>query len=395
MERTIDVTALGELLIDFTESGLSPQGNPMLEANPGGAPCNLLAMLARLGHTTAFLGKVGHDAFGDMLRQRVSGVGVDVSGLRVDEDIPTTLAFVHTQPGGERDFSFYRKPGADLMLREDEVDFDKIAASRVFHFGTLSSTGEPARSATRAALAYAKAHGCLVSFDPNLRPPLWDSLDRARAEIDFGMSQCDVLKISDNEIEFMTGETDIDAGVNKLLQRHPVPLVLATTGYSDEQLAVIDAAAREVPIFRSANMSLGINVLLDLVRRACAVLGEGYDVEIVERHHNRKLDAPSGTALMIADAAAEALPYEANYVYERQSVRRSRDKHEIGISSVRGGGIVGDHEVIFAGRDEVIEIKHSAMSREVFASGAVNAARFLAGCTKPGLYSMADLVASR
>ena len=172
MERTIDVTALGELLIDFTESGLSPQGNPLLEANPGGAPCNLLAMLARLGHRTAFLGKVGRDAFGDMLRQRVSGVGVDVSGLRVDENIPTTLAFVHTQPGGERDFSFYRKPGADLMLGEDEVDLEKIASSRVFHFGTLSSTGEPVRSATRAALAYAKAHGCLISFDPNLRPPL-------------------------------------------------------------------------------------------------------------------------------------------------------------------------------------------------------------------------------
>ena len=230
MERTIDVTALGELLIDFTESGLSPQGNPLLEANPGGAPCNLLAMLARLGHRTAFLGKVGRDAFGDMLRQRVSGVGVDVSGLRVDENIPTTLAFVHTQPGGERDFSFYRKPGADLMLGEDEVDLEKIASSRVFHFGTLSSTGEPVRSATRAALACAKAHGCLISFDPNLRPPLWDSLDRAREEIDFGLSQCDVLKISDNEIEFMTGETDIDAGISKLLQRHPIPLVLATMG---------------------------------------------------------------------------------------------------------------------------------------------------------------------
>ena len=129
MERTIDVTALGELLIDFTESGLSPQGNPLLEANPGGAPCNLLAMLARLGHRTAFLGKVGRDAFGDMLRQRVSGVGVDVSGLRVDENIPTTLAFVHTQPGGERDFSFYRKPGADLMLGEDEVDLESRPAA--------------------------------------------------------------------------------------------------------------------------------------------------------------------------------------------------------------------------------------------------------------------------
>ena len=174
---------------------------------------------------------------------------------------------------------------------------------------------------------------------------------------------------------------------------HGIPLVLCTTGYSPEQLAAIDGAAKSLPIFRSANMSLGVNVLLDLVRRACAVLGEDYDVEIVERHHNRKVDAPSGTALMIADAAASALPYQPEYVYERQSVRKPRDKHEIGISAVRGGGIVGDHEVIFAGRDEVIEIRHSAMSREVFASGAVKAARFLAGVNAPGLYSMANLVA--
>ena len=139
-------------------------------------------------------------------------------------------------------------------------------------------------------------------------------------------------------------------------------------------------------------MSLGVNVLLDLVRRACTALGEGYDVEIVERHHNRKVDAPSGTALMIADTATGALPYAPSYVYERQSVRRPRDPHEIGISAVRGGSIVGDHQVIFAGRDEVIEIHHSAMSREVFASGAVKAARFLAGIQEPGLYSMADLI---
>ena len=184
------------------------------------------------------------------------------------------------------------------------------------------------------------------------------------------------------------------AGLLELGRARHIPLVLATTGYSAQQLADIDAAAGAVPIFRSANMSLGVNVLLDLVARAAAVLGEDYDVEIVERHHSRKVDAPSGTALMIADAAADALPYQPAYVYERQSVRQPRDPHSIGISSVRGGGIVGDHEVIFAGRDEVIEIKHSAMSREVFASGAVKAARFLAGVDAPGLYSMADLVAA-
>lgn len=171
-----------------------------------------------------------------------------------------------------------------------------------------------------------------------------------------------------------------------------IPLVLATTGYSEEQLAAIERAAARIPIFRSANMSLGVNVLLELVRAAVKALGEGYDLEIVERHHSRKVDAPSGTALMIADAAAEVLPYTPEYVYNRQPVRRPRGNCEIGISSIRGGGIVGDHEVLFAGRDEVIELRHTAMSRDVFASGAVRAARFLAGATQPGLYDMSDLL---
>ncbi len=182
----------------------------------------------------------------------------------------------------------------------------------------------------------------------------------------------------------------LDSLLSWALERR-VALVLATTGYTPEQLAQIDDAARSIPIFRSANMSLGINVLMDLVRRTAAILGESYDVEIVERHHRRKVDAPSGTALMLAQAAAEGLPYAPEYVYERQSVRRPRGDHEIGISSVRGGTIVGEHEVLFAGRDEVIELRHSAQSREVFANGAVRAAKFLAG-KAPGLYSMADLV---
>ena len=171
-----------------------------------------------------------------------------------------------------------------------------------------------------------------------------------------------------------------------------LPLVLATTGYSDEQLAQIDEASKHIPIFRSANMSLGINVLLELVKKAAAVLGDSYDIEIVEKHHNRKVDAPSGTALMIADAAASALNFKPEYVYERHSVRQSRDKKEIGISAVRGGTIVGIHEIMFAGRDEIIEIKHTAMSREIFANGAVKAAKFLAGVSKPGMYDMSMLV---
>ena len=171
-----------------------------------------------------------------------------------------------------------------------------------------------------------------------------------------------------------------------------IPVVLATTGYSQEQLAAIDRAAERIPVFRSANMSLGVNVLLALVRQATAALGGDYDIEIVEKHHNKKVDAPSGTALMLADAAASALPCQPDYVYDRHSVRRARAKEEIGICSVRGGGIVGDHDVLFAGENEVITLSHSAMSREVFASGAIRAARFLSGVASPGLYSMTDLV---
>ena len=176
--------------------------------------------------------------------------------------------------------------------------------------------------------------------------------------------------------------------------RH-VPLVLATTGYDQAQLDMIEDAARHIPIFRSANMSLGINVLLSLVKQAAAALGGGYDVEIVERHHRRKLDAPSGTALMLADAVSSALPYDPEYVYDRHSVRKARDRKEIGISSVRGGTIVGDHAVVFAGPDEVIEITHHAASRSIFAAGALEAARFLAGVEEPGLYDMSDLLKAK
>lgn len=185
------------------------------------------------------------------------------------------------------------------------------------------------------------------------------------------------------------------AALNGLLdfaQATGTPLVLATTGYTPEQVAQIGAAAQKVPIFRSANMSLGINVLLELVKKAASVLGDSYDIEIVERHHRRKVDAPSGTALMIADAAAQSCGHETEYVFERHSVRHPRDKKEIGISAVRGGTIVGEHEIIFAGHDEIMEIKHTALSRDIFAQGAVEAAKFMSTVQAPGLYDMSQLV---
>ena len=170
------------------------------------------------------------------------------------------------------------------------------------------------------------------------------------------------------------------------------PLVLCTTGLSDEDLSEVEKASKEIPLFRSGNMSLGINVLMMLAKRATQILGDGFDIEIIEQHHNQKLDAPSGTAIMLAEAVESAAPYESRRVYERQSVRAKREKNEIGIHSIRGGTIVGEHEVIFAGENETVTLRHSAQSREVFAAGAVRAAIYLASVTGAGKYNMDDLI---
>lgn len=228
--KKFDVVALGELLIDFTENGISSQGNPIFEANPGGAPCNVLAMLARLGKTTAFIGKVGNDRFGKVLSETIKDCGICADGLVFDDTVHTTLAFVHKKTDGDRDFSFYREPGADMMLRKCEIDEEIIKSAKIFHFGTLSSTHEGVREATRYGVDIAKESGALISFDPNLRPPLWDSLDNAKKEIEYGLSKCDILKISDNEIEFMTGSTDYDKAVRSLMKKYDIKLAFATLG---------------------------------------------------------------------------------------------------------------------------------------------------------------------
>ena len=230
MKKKYDVVAMGELLIDFAMNGQSEQGNNCFEACPGGAPCNVLAMLGKLGRKTAFLGKVGEDQFGKLLKETIEEVGVDTTGLRMDQEIPTTLAFVHTFPDGDRDFSFYRKPGADMMLREEEVDYDVIRQAKIFHFGTLSMTDEPVRSATKKALEVAKEAGCLISLDPNLRPPLWKSLDEAKKMMEYGFRYCDILKISDNEIQFVSGKEDYDEGIQYLQEKYHIPLIFLTMG---------------------------------------------------------------------------------------------------------------------------------------------------------------------
>ena len=228
--RKYDVTALGELLIDFTSSGISAQGNPLFEANPGGAPCNVLAMLQKLGKKTAFIGKVGNDIFGKMLCEKVEAIGIDISALKMDDAVNTTLAFVQTMEDGDREFSFYRNPGADMMLTASEVDEEKIKDAKIFHFGTLSMTSEGVEEATVRAIETAKESGCLLSFDPNYRPPLWSSEEKAKEKIAYGLSVCDILKISDNEIEFMTGTSDIDEGIAIIREKYNIPLVFATLG---------------------------------------------------------------------------------------------------------------------------------------------------------------------
>ena len=241
-----DVVALGELLIDLTQNGYSGQGNPLLEANPGGAPCNVLALLTKLGHSTAFIGKVGRDGFGDQLEKALTETGISTAGLLRDDQVHTTLAVVHTLAGGDRDFSFYRNPGADMCLHTQEINRELIRQARIFHFGTLSMTDEPVRSATYAAIAEAEAHGVLRSFDPNLRPPLWRTLDEAKEQVLYGMAHCDILKISDNEIQWLTQQENFDAGVRWIRQRFPnIRLLLlsmgkdGSRGYSGDAMAEV------------------------------------------------------------------------------------------------------------------------------------------------------------
>lgn len=230
MAKKYDVIALGELLIDFTMNGQSEQGNYMFEACPGGAPCNVLALLNKMGKKTAFIGKVGKDQFGTLLRDTITEAGIDASNLMVDENVNTTLAFVHTFPDGDREFSFYRNPGADMMLTADEVNPEVVKDTKVFHFGTLSMTHDGVREATKKAVETAKANGCLVSFDPNLRPPLWSSLDLAKEQMEYGFGKCDILKISDNEIQFVSGKEDYDEGIAYLQETYNIPLILLTMG---------------------------------------------------------------------------------------------------------------------------------------------------------------------
>ncbi|OPH48197.1 sugar kinase [Paenibacillus ferrarius] len=225
-----DAVALGEYLIDFTPHGLSESGQLMFERNPGGAPVNVLAAMAKLGMKTGFIGKVGTDPFGVYLRQALLEQGVSDSGLVVSDEAHTTMAFIHLDEQGERSFHFSRKPGADQLLREDEVDPAMLEGTRIFHFGSISMTAEPSYTATIQSAQRAKASGVLISYDPNWRPSLWENEQHARETIQVGLSFADIVKVSDEEIVFLTGQQDLELASRQLMERYSIQLLLVTAG---------------------------------------------------------------------------------------------------------------------------------------------------------------------
>ena len=241
----IDVVALGELLIDFTMTAVDAEGYPTMAAHPGGAPANFLAALAKYGHRTALLGKVGTDKFGRLLADTLQSAGIDTRGLIAADDVFTTLAFVTLDETGDREFSFARKPGADTCIRFEEIDLTLIDEAKVFHFGTLSLTDEPARGATQRAVAYARERGKLITFDPNLRRPLWKDLGEAKRQMIWGLEQADVVKISDEEVAFLFGMTP-EAGAEHIMRTCGVKLAFVTCG-ADGCFFINEKASGHVP----------------------------------------------------------------------------------------------------------------------------------------------------
>lgn len=227
-----DVVAIGELLIDFTPGGTTADGTVLFERNPGGAPGNVLAILARLGRKTALISKVGEDQFGEFLISVMKNIGVETKNILTTKDASTTLAFVHLDSKGDRSFSFYRKPGADMLLGEKDVDTGLVGKTKIFHFGTVSMTCEPSRGATLHAVKTAKEKGALISFDPNLRPPLWSSLHEAKEVIKLGLEYADILKVSNEELEFITGFKNLEEGSKSIFEKYGIHLILVTLGAS-------------------------------------------------------------------------------------------------------------------------------------------------------------------
>ena len=320
-----DVVAMGELLIDFTQNGYSSQGNPLFEANPGGAPCNVLAMLQKLGHKTAFIGKVGKDGFGYQLEKALKETGISTEGLLFDEAVHTTLAVVQKKEDGDRDFSFYRKPGADMMLRAEEIKEECIRNATIFHFGSLSLTDEPVREATQKALRIAEDAGILISFDPNLRKPLWETEDLAKEQIRYGLQHCQILKIADDELEWLTEEMDYDKAIKLIREEFRIPLVLLSMGrngsraYCGTQEAEMPSFLREDTIETTGAGDTFMGCILhQVLKRGCENLSK-QDLEEMLRFANA-----AASIITTRRGALRVMPEEAEILAQAYQICRCR-----------------------------------------------------------------------
>lgn len=293
-----DIIGLGELLIDFVPTGLTEQGNIIFEANPGGAPCNVLAMANQLGKKTAFIGKVGKDMFGIQLRETLKKVGIEDKGLVNDTEVNTTLAFVKNEENGERSFSFYRNPGADMNLTKEEIDLDLLSSCKLFHFGTLSMTHERVREATKYAIDTAKKNKSLISFDPNLREPLWEDLNSAKEQMLYGCSMCDILKIEEKELEFLTGKSSIEEGVEALRTNSDIKIIFVTAG-SEGSFAFYKEQMLYQPAFLNEK-TIDTTGAGDTFYGACLAQLLNFDIEKLTKEQLQEI-------LIFANAAASIL----------------------------------------------------------------------------------------
>ncbi|WP_331463335.1 carbohydrate kinase family protein [Anaerosacchariphilus polymeriproducens] len=292
-----DIIALGELLIDFVPTGLTEQGHIIFEANPGGAPCNVLAMANQLGKKTAFIGKVGKDMFGVQLRETLKKVGIEDKGLIDDSEVNTTLAFVKNEENGERSFSFYRNPGADMNLKKNEIDLDLLSSCKVFHFGTLSMTHEQVREATKHAIDTAKQNKSLISFDPNLREPLWDDLNSAKEQMLYGCSMCDILKIEEKELEFLTGKTSIQEGIDILKSNSDIKIIFVTAGSEGSYVFYKDQMLYQ-PAFLN-DKTIDTTGAGDTFYGACLAQILNFDIEEISNEHLQEILTFSNAAASI------------------------------------------------------------------------------------------------
>ncbi|MDK2787514.1 MAG: fructokinase [Epulopiscium sp.] len=305
-----DVVALGELLIDFTPAGLSSNQCFLFEQNPGGAPANVLSVLSKFNKATGFIGKLGNDQFGHFLKGVLDDINVSTEGIVFDDEVRTTLAFVHLDENGDRKFSFYRNPGADMMLKEEEINLEMIKNSKVFHFGSLSMTHEPARSATLKALKYAKEKDLLVSYDPNYRPLLWKSIEEAKQQIKEGLRYADILKVSEEELELITGIDDMKKATEFLYKGYDIPFITVTLGDKGSYFRKADDEGYVSPYKVKAIDTTGagdgfLGALLYQILESGKVIKE---LEISELENMLRFSNATGALITMKRGAISAIP---------------------------------------------------------------------------------------